>query len=32
VRLEILWPNGKNQVVENVELDRMATVRFGPGS
>lgn len=28
VRLEILWPNGKQQTVENVELDRQATVRF----
>lgn len=25
---EILWPNGKTQAVEDVELNRSLTVRF----
>ena len=29
VRLDILWPNGTRQTVENVEIDRLMTVRFG---
>ena len=29
VRLEIRWPNGKLQSVENVEINRSTTVRFG---
>lgn len=29
VRLDILWPNGTSQTVENVEIDRLMTVRFG---
>ena len=29
VRLEIRWPNGKLQTVENVEINRSMTVRFG---
>ena len=29
VRLEILWPNGKPQTVENVELNHSLTVSFG---
>lgn len=29
VRLDILWPNGKTQSVENVEVNRSMTLRFG---
>ena len=28
VRFEILWPNGKTQTVENVEINRSMTIRF----
>lgn len=28
VHLDILWPNGKNQIVENAEIDRSITIRF----
>ena len=29
VRANILWPSGASQVIENVEIDRVMTVRFG---
>lgn len=29
VRLEILWPNGKTQTVENVAVDRISTIAKG---
>ncbi len=29
VRFEILWPDGKTQTVENVEINRSMTVRYG---
>ena len=28
IRLEILWPNGTKQTVENIELDRLSTVTY----
>jgi hypothetical protein len=28
IRLEILWPNGTKQTVENIELDRLITVTY----
>ena len=29
VRVDILWPNGKTQTLEKVDVDRSTTVRFG---